>query len=76
MISAKQCRIYAAECKVLASSSDISSERSLEQSIMSLNWSALADEIDNDGARAASAAFQTAASWWPFSWQLGKTRTV
>jgi hypothetical protein len=83
MISAKQCRIYAAECKVLASSSDISSERSLEKSIISLNWSALADEIDNDGARAASAAFclpnksshrQATVSWWPFS--CHKTRTV
>jgi hypothetical protein len=51
MISAKQCRIYAAECKVLASSSDISTQRSLEQSIMSLNWSALADEIYIDSTR-------------------------
>jgi hypothetical protein len=76
MISAKQCRIYAAECKVLASSSDISTQRSLEQSIMSLNWSALADEIDINSTRAASAAFQAETSWWPFSWQLGKTRTV
>jgi hypothetical protein len=84
MISAKQCRVYAAECKVLASSSDISTQRSLEQSIMALNWSALADEIDIDSARAAYAAFssnksshrQAAVSWWPFSCQLGKTRTV
>jgi hypothetical protein len=48
MTSAKQCRIYAAECKVRASSSDISTQRSLEQSIMALNWSALADEIDRE----------------------------
>jgi len=57
MINAKQCRIYAAECKVRASSSDISTQRSLEQSIMALNWSALADEIDRDNAGATSAAF-------------------
>jgi hypothetical protein len=52
MISAKQCRIYSAECELRASSSDISTPQSLEQSIMALNWSALADEIDRD-ARAA-----------------------
>jgi hypothetical protein len=33
---------------VRASSSDISTQRSLEQSIMALNWSALADEIDRE----------------------------
>jgi len=51
MISAKQCRIYAAECRLLASSNDISSQRSLEQMIMALNWSALADEIDRENAK-------------------------
>jgi hypothetical protein len=48
MISAKQCRIYAAECMARASSSIIANRRSLEQSIMALNWSALADEIDRE----------------------------
>jgi hypothetical protein len=57
MISAKQCRKYAAECKLLASSSNISAQRSLEQTIMALNWAALADDTDRDNARAASAAF-------------------
>jgi hypothetical protein len=59
MITAKKCRIYAAECKLLASSSGISSQRSLEQLIMALNWAALADEIDRDYAQAATSAFST-----------------
>jgi hypothetical protein len=57
MINAKQCRKYAVECKLLASSPDISPRQSLEQTIMALNWVALADEIDRDNARAGSAAF-------------------
>jgi hypothetical protein len=48
MISAKKCRVYAAECESRASSSDISTQQSLEQSIMALNWSALAYEIDRE----------------------------
>jgi hypothetical protein len=52
MISAEVCRIRAAECKVLASSIDIPAERSLEQSIMALNWEALADQIDHDNSQA------------------------
>jgi hypothetical protein len=57
MISPTKCRKFAAECKLLALSSDISAQRSLEQTIMALNWAALADEIDRDNTRAASAAF-------------------
>jgi hypothetical protein len=57
MISAGKCRIYAAECELLASSSGVSSQRSLEQSIMAFNWTALADEIDRENAQVASAAF-------------------
>jgi hypothetical protein len=48
MISAKQCRMYAAECKMRASSSDVSTQRSVEHRIMALNWLALADEIDRE----------------------------
>jgi hypothetical protein len=48
MISAKQCRIFAAECKMRASSRDVSTQRSLEHWIMALNWIALADEIDRE----------------------------
>jgi hypothetical protein len=55
MISAKNCRIRAAECKVLASSIDIPAQRSLEQSIMALNWEALADQIDHDNSQATEA---------------------
>ena len=55
MISAENCRIYATECKVLASSIDIPVERSLEQSIMALNWEALADQIDHDNSQATEA---------------------
>jgi hypothetical protein len=51
MISAKECRLYAAECRLRSSSSDASTQRSLEQSIMALNWSALADEIDRENAK-------------------------
>jgi hypothetical protein len=57
MISAKKCRIYAAECRLVASSSDIAAQRSLEQLIMALNWTALADEIDRNTAQAASVTF-------------------
>jgi hypothetical protein len=57
MITAKKCRTCAAECKLLASSIDIPAQRSLEQSIMALNWTALADEIDRENAQAKSAAF-------------------
>jgi hypothetical protein len=57
MISAKKCRTYAAECRLIASSTDSSAQRSLEQTIMALNWTALADEIDRNSAQAASAAF-------------------
>jgi hypothetical protein len=52
MISAENCRIRATECKVLASSIDIPAERSLEQSIMALNWEALADHIDHEATEA------------------------
>ena len=55
MISAENCRIHATECKALASSIDIPAERSLEQSIMALNWEALADEIDYDNSQATEA---------------------
>jgi hypothetical protein len=55
MISAENCRIHATECKVLASSIDIPAERSIEQSIMALNWEALADEIDYDNSQAPAA---------------------
>ena len=55
MISAENCRIHATECKVLASSIDIPAERSIEQSIMALNWEALADEIDYDNSQANEA---------------------
>jgi hypothetical protein len=54
MISAENCRIRATECKVLASSIDIPAERSLEQSIMALNWEALADHIDHDKSQAST----------------------
>ena len=57
MISAENCRIRATECKVLASSIDIPAERSLEQSIMALNWEALADQIDRENFHANAAAF-------------------
>ena len=55
MIGAMQCRQYAAECNVVASSSGISKPRSLEQRIMALNWTALADEIDRERAKL---------NWW------------
>jgi hypothetical protein len=55
MITAEECRIRATECKVLASSIDIPTQRSLEQSIMALNWEALADQIDDDNAQATEA---------------------
>jgi hypothetical protein len=55
MISAENCRIHATECKVLASSIDIPAERSIEQSIMALNWEALADQIDHHNFQATEA---------------------
>ena len=45
----------ATECKTLASSTGIPTQRSLEQSIMALNWEALADQIDDDNAQATEA---------------------
>jgi hypothetical protein len=44
MITAEKCRLHATECKTLASSIDVPTQRSLEQSIMALNWEALADQ--------------------------------
>jgi hypothetical protein len=55
MITAEECRIYATQCKVLASSFDIPAQRSLEQLIMALNWEALADQIDHDNSQATEA---------------------
>jgi hypothetical protein len=55
MITAEKCRIRATECKTLASSIDIPTQRSLEQSIMALNWEALADQIDDDDSQATEA---------------------
>jgi hypothetical protein len=55
MITAEKCRIRATECKTFASSIDIPPQRSLEQSIMALNWEALADQIDDDNAQATEA---------------------
>jgi hypothetical protein len=52
MITAEKCRIRATECKTFASSIDIPTQRSLEQSIMALNWEALADQIDDDNSEA------------------------
>jgi hypothetical protein len=52
MITAEKCRIRATECKTFASSIDIPTQRSLEQSIMALNWEALADQIDDDDSQA------------------------
>jgi hypothetical protein len=57
MISAEKCRIHATACKELASSVDIPTQRSLEQSIMALNWEALADQIDRENSHATAAAF-------------------
>jgi hypothetical protein len=53
MITAKKCRAYAAECRLRAAS--IASQRSLEQSIMALNWEALAEQIDRENAENAAA---------------------
>jgi hypothetical protein len=55
MITAEKCRIRATECKTFASSIDIPTQRSHEQSIMALNWEALADQIDDDNAQATEA---------------------
>jgi hypothetical protein len=55
VITAEKCRMRATECKTLASSIDIPTQRSLEQSIMALNWEALADQIDHDNSQATQA---------------------
>ena len=55
MITAEKCRMHATECRVLASSIDVPAQRSLEQSIMALNWEALADQIDHDNSQANEA---------------------
>jgi hypothetical protein len=55
MITAEKCRMRATECKTLASSIGIPTQRSLEQSIMALNWEALADQIDDDDSQATEA---------------------
>jgi hypothetical protein len=55
MITAEKCRIRATECKALAASIDTPNQRSLEQSIMALNWEALADHIDDDNSQATEA---------------------
>ena len=55
MITAEKCRIRATKCNTLASSIDIPTQRSLEQSIMALNWEALADQIDDDDSQATEA---------------------
>jgi hypothetical protein len=55
MITAEKCRTRATECKALAASIDIPTQRSLEQSIMALNWEALADQIDDDNSQATEA---------------------
>jgi predicted ABC-type ATPase len=55
MITAEKCRLHAAECKILASSIYIPTQHSLEQSIMALNWEALAEQIDHDDSQAAEA---------------------
>jgi hypothetical protein len=55
MITAEKCRMHATKCKVLASSVDIPDQGSLEQSIMALNWEALADQIDQDDSQATEA---------------------
>ena len=57
MITAEKFRIRATECKTLASSIDIPTQRSLEQLIMALNWEALADQIDHDNSQATEARF-------------------
>jgi hypothetical protein len=57
MITTEKCRMHATECRVLASSMDIPAQRSVEQSIMALNWEALADLIDHDDSQATAAAF-------------------
>jgi hypothetical protein len=57
MISAEKCRMHATACKELASSVDIPTQRSLEQSIMALNWDALADQIDRENSHTTAAAF-------------------
>ncbi|HXQ08849.1 MAG TPA: hypothetical protein VN831_29345 [Bradyrhizobium sp.] len=57
MITAEKCRMRAAECRVLASSIDIPAQRSLEQSIMALNWEALANLIDHDNSQATATVF-------------------
>jgi hypothetical protein len=55
VITAEKCRTRAAECKTFASSIDIPTQRSLEQSILAQDWEALADQIDRDNAQATEA---------------------
>jgi hypothetical protein len=55
VITAEKCRLQATECKTLASSIDVPTQRSLEQSIMALNWEALADQIDHHNSQATQA---------------------
>jgi hypothetical protein len=55
VITAEKCRILAIECKTFASSIDIPTQRSLEQSILARDWEALADQIDHDNAQATEA---------------------
>jgi hypothetical protein len=55
MSTAEACRRRAKDCRMLASSIDISAQRSLEQLIMALNWEALADQIDHDNSNATEA---------------------
>jgi len=55
VITAEKCRTRAAECKTFASSIDIPTQRSLEQSILARDREALADQIDRDNAQATQA---------------------
>jgi hypothetical protein len=44
MLTAEKCRLYAARSKLLGSI-NIPTERSVQQSMMSIKWSALADQM-------------------------------
>jgi hypothetical protein len=55
VITAEKCRTRAAERKTFASSIDIPTQRSLEQSILAQDWEVLADQIDRDNAQATEA---------------------
>jgi hypothetical protein len=56
MLTAEKCRLYAAKSKLLGSI-NIPTERSVQQSMMSIKWSALADQIDRDNLTATMSAF-------------------